>query len=108
MKCRLKKNGKLSVCVPDASIYIKSYVNKEVFQPDGGFYQPAVVDTGSLIDQVNYIAYMNQQHKYLFDKENLINTLKKIPFEKVELRNFNENLDIKNRDSESIYAIAVK
>ncbi len=104
----LKKNGKLSVCVPDASIYIKSYVNKEVFQPEGGFYKPAVVDTGSLIDQVNYIAYMDEQHKYLFDKENLINTLKKIPFEKVELRNFNENLDIKIRDSESIYAVAVK
>lgn len=104
----LKKNGKLSVCVPDASIYIKSYIDKEVFQPEGGFYQPAVVDTGSLIDQVNYIAYMDQQHKYLFDKENLINTLKKIPFEKVELRNFNKNLDVKIRDSESIYAIAIK
>ena len=79
-----------------------------MFQPEGGFYKPAVVDTGSLIDQVNYIAYMDEQHKYLFDKENLINTLNKIPFEKVELRNFNENLDIKIRDSESIYAVAVK
>lgn len=104
----LKKKGELSVSVPDASLFINAYIKKERFQPEDGFYKPAVVDTGSLIDQVNYIAFMDQEHKYLFDKENLINTLKKIPFEKVELRNFNENIDIKTRDSESIYAIAVK
>ena len=104
----LKKNGKLSVNVPDASLFIKSYMNKHRFLPTGGFYQPAVVDTGSLIDQINYIAYMDQEHKYLFDEENLINTLKKIPFKKVELRNFDEDLDNKVRDSESIYAIAIK
>ena len=83
-------------------------MNKHRFLPTGGFYQPAVVDTGSLIDQINYIAYMDQEHKYLFDEENLINTLKKVPFKKVELRNFDENLDSKVRDSESIYAIAIK
>ena len=60
------------------------------------------------MDQVNYIAYMDQEHNYLFDKENLINTLKKIPFEKVNLRNFDESLDKKSRDSDSIYAVAIK
>jgi predicted SAM-dependent methyltransferase len=104
----LKKNGKFFVCAPDASLYIKSYVNEKRFLPEGGFYQPAVVDTGSLMDQVNYIAYMDQEHNYLFDKENLINTLKKIPFEKVNLRNFDESLDKKSRDSDSIYAVAIK
>tara|TARA_A100001015_G_C14754240_1_gene618800 strand:+ start:139 stop:786 length:648 start_codon:yes stop_codon:yes gene_type:complete len=104
----LKKEGELSVSVPDASLFIKAYINKERFQPKDGFYGPAVVDTGSLIDQLNYITYMNQEHKYLFDKENLINTLKKIPFSSVDLRNFDKNLDSKARDSESIYAIAIK
>ena len=104
----LKQNGKFSVCVPDASLYIRSYVNKQKFLPEGEFYQPAVVDTGSLMDQINYIAYMDQQHKYLFDKQNLVNTLKKIPFKKVELRTFDESIDIKSRDFESIYAIAIK
>ncbi len=104
----LKKGGELSVSVPDASLFINAYFNKERFQPEDGFYKPAVVDTGSLIDQINYVAYMDQEHKYLFDKENLINTLKKISFASVDLRNFDENLDDKIRDSESIYAIAIK
>ena len=104
----LKKGGELSVSVPDASLYITAYTNKEKFQPKDGFYKPAEVDTGSLIDQINYVAYMDQEHKYLFDKENLIKTLKKISFSSVNLRNFDENLDNKNRDSESIYAIAIK
>lgn len=104
----LKKEGEFSVSVPDASLFIKAYINKERFQPKDGFYGPAVVDTGSLIDQLNYITYMDQEHKYLFDKENLINTLKKIPFSSVDLRNFDKNLDSKARDSESIYAIAIK
>ena len=51
---------------------------------------------------------MDQEHKYLFDKENLINTLKKISFTRVESRNFDKNLDSKIRDSESIYASAIK
>lgn len=104
----LKKGGELSVSVPDASLFINAYVNKERFQPEDGFYKPAVIDTGSLIDQINYVAYMDQEHKYLFDKENLINTLKKISFESVDLRNFDKNLDNKIRDSESIYAVAKK
>jgi len=73
----LKKGGEFSLSVPDATLYIRAYTNKERFQPKDGFYKPAKVDTGSLIDQINYIAYMDQEHKYLFDKENLINTLKK-------------------------------
>jgi predicted SAM-dependent methyltransferase len=104
----LKQNGKFSVCVPDASLYIRSYINKQMFLPEEKYYQPAIVDTGSLMDQINYIAYMDREHKYLFDKQNLVNTLKKIPFKKVELRTFDELIDIKNRDFESIYAIAIK
>lgn len=104
----LKENGKFSVSVPDASLYIRSYVNMQKFLPEEELYQPAVVDTGSLMDQINYIAYMDQEHKYLFDKQNLVNTLKKIPFKKVELRTFDQNIDMKSRDFESIYAIAIK
>lgn len=104
----LKHNGKFSVCVPDASLYIESYVAKKFFMPEVERYQPALVDTGSLMDQIQYIAYMDQEHKYLFDKQNLVNTLKKVPFKKVELRTFDESIDMKSRDFESIYAIAIK
>ena len=104
----LKPGGELSVCVPDAGRYIRAYVEGMRFRPQGDGYIPAIVDTDSLIDQVNYIAYMDQQHKYMFDSENLINTLKKAPFRKVVLREFDEGLDLKSRDFESIYASAIK
>jgi predicted SAM-dependent methyltransferase len=104
----LKPGGELSVCVPDAGRYIRAYVEGMRFRPQGEGYMPAIVDTDSLIDQVNYIAYMDQQHKYMFDSENLVNTLKKAPFRKVVLREFDEGLDLKSRDFESIYASAIK
>lgn len=60
------------------------------------------------MDQVNYLAYMGQQHKYMFDPENLVNTLKKAPFSDVRLRQFDPTLDMESRDHESIYASAQK
>jgi hypothetical protein len=89
-------------------LYIKTYVHKQKFLSKGKSYQLAAVNTGSLMDQINYIAYRDQEHKYLFDKQNLVTTLKKISFKKVELRTFDENIDRKSRYSGSIYAIAIK
>lgn len=104
----LKKGGELSVCVPDASLYIKSYVNGTIFRDDTRTYAPAVVNTGSLLDQVNYIAYMDGHHSYMFDRENLVNTLKKSPFRDVRARDFDETLDLETRVFESVYAVAIK
>lgn len=107
--CRvLKVGGELSVCVPDGGRYLRAYV--EGRQADGydKAYQPAVIDTGSMMDQVNYIAYMAGQHHYLFDRENLVNTLKQAPFARVELRPFDATLDLAWRDFDSIYARAIK
>lgn len=104
----LKKGGELSVSVPDAGRYIVAYAEGRYFNRANKGYQPAVTCTGSLLDQVNYIAYMNQLHKYMFDEENLVNTLKKAPFSSVGLREFDECLDLKSRDFESIYALAIK
>ena len=104
----LKDGGELSVSVPNAGCYLRAYSNGLYFKEASKGYEPAVVDTGSLIDQVNYIAYMNQLHKYMFDEENLVNTLKKVPFSSVDLRSFDGSLDLECRDCESIYAVAIK
>jgi len=104
----LKNNGELLVCVPDAGKYIKSYINGTQFLREDQLYGPAKVETNSLIDQINYIAYMDGHHKYMFDNQGLINTLKKAPFRTVGERGFDSSLDLKSRDHESIYAIAVK
>lgn len=52
--------------------------------------------------------YMNGQHKYMFDEENLINTLLMAGFKKVNLREFDSMIDLSERDYESIYAVARK
>lgn len=104
----LKKGGELSVCVPNAGLYIQAYIAGSWFRPIETCHKPAVVDTGSFLDQVNYIAYMGQEHRYMFDEENLINTLKMAAFRDVALREFDASIDLETRHFESIYAVAVK
>lgn len=104
----LKVGGTLSVAVPNSRHYIDAYVNKKEFRDPESLWQPGVVKTGSSIDQLNYIAYMGGQHFYLFDEENLVNTLKQGGFLHVAKRDFDSKLDLKARDFESIYAIAIK
>ena len=108
---KLKKGGTLSVCVPDARLYIDSYISGGQFIDfyDESLVSPSTVcDTGSPIDQVNLIAYLGGQHCYMFDSVNLVNILKKNGFPHVELRDFEEGLDLRERDHESIYALATK
>ena len=104
----LKDGGELSVCVPNAGLYIQAYIEGKEFQGRSQCYKPALVDTGSFLDQVNYIAYMDGHHNYMFDEENLINTIKKVPFSLVTLRHYDPLVDLKSRDFESIYALAIK
>tara|TARA_Y200000002_G_scaffold381495_1_gene395666 strand:- start:1537 stop:2184 length:648 start_codon:yes stop_codon:yes gene_type:complete len=107
-ECRrvLKNKGIFSTCVPNARNYIEAYFNKKTFGDKQNRFQPALVETGSALDEINFIAYMNGQHNYLFDEENLLNTLSKANFKNVKLRKYDPTLDFKERDFESIYAIA--
>tara|TARA_B100001027_G_C16262607_1_gene330249 strand:- start:1545 stop:2192 length:648 start_codon:yes stop_codon:yes gene_type:complete len=104
----MKVGGKFLVCVPNFKLYIDAYVDGKFFKNRDSWWKPGLIDTGSNMDQLNYIAYMEGQHKYMFDEENLINTLRKVGFSDVKLREFDHELDLKERDSESIYALAIK
>lgn len=104
----LKPGGKLSVCVPNAGFYLRAYFNQEMFIQYDEMFLPAAVNTGSGIDQVNYIAYLNGDHTFMFDEINLINILKKKNFQNVSLRDFDPSIDHKEREFESIYALATK
>jgi len=109
-ECRrvMKLDAEFSVCVPNFRLYVDAYKNKKLFRSRDTWWQPGKVDTGSSIDQLNYLAYMLDEHKYMFDEENLINTLTQAGFSNVQLRDFDGELDLLERDFESIYAIAVK
>lgn len=104
----LKVGSSLSVCVPNSRLYIEAYMNGTDFRSRDSLFQPAAIKTNSLMDQVNYIAYMGDEHKYLFDQENLVNTLKTAGFADVKLREFDPDLDLEDRHFESIYALATK
>jgi predicted SAM-dependent methyltransferase len=109
-ECRrvMKKSAEFSVCVPNLKLYVDAYKDGKLFRSRDTWWQPGLVDTGSSIDQLNYFVYMKDEHKYMFDEENLINTLTKCGFSNVKLREFDEELDILKRDKESIYAKASK
>ncbi len=109
-ECRrvLKPGGFLSVCVPNAGYFIRAYAAGRHHRAPDQLHQPGRTETGSLLDQVNYIAYMGGSHVYLFDEENLVNMLRLGGFADVRLREFDPALDMAGRDWESVYAIAVK
>jgi len=104
----LVPNGIFSVCVPNARIYIEAYIKNEKLD-DSKFclYLPGYNNT-TKIDYVNYTAYMDGHHKYMFDEENILCILAKAGFREVKLRCFDNLLDLKQRDFESIYAEAIK
>jgi predicted SAM-dependent methyltransferase len=104
----LIQDGVFSICVPNARIYVEAYMNDfDLITNLFLGYEPAYNNT-TRIDYVNYTAYMAGHHKYMFDEENLIFILKAKGFQNVRLREFDPNLDLKERDFESIYAEAEK
>jgi len=103
----LVPNGIFSICVPNACIYIEAYIKNEKKPDASKLYLPGYNNT-TKIDHVNYIAYMDEHHKYMFDEENILYILTKAGFRDVKLRCFDNLLDLKERDFESIYAEAIK
>jgi predicted SAM-dependent methyltransferase len=98
----LKPNGVFSVCVPNAGMYVKAYLSQDEFKPKS-VYEPAF-HINTQIDLINYMAYMDGHHKYMFDQDNLLAVLKKVGFNKVAMRKFEAEIDRVERDWESIYA----
>ena len=106
----LKPGGIFSASVPCARFFIEPYM-----KGDTGFWdslplhwEPAYDKTGSLIDLVNYMAYMEGHHRYMFDEVNLVNIIKMNGFTNVSLRDFDPELDSLERKHESIFAIGYK
>lgn len=104
----LKDGGVFNASVPDARIYIEAYLAEKTLDPAHYLgYKPAYRAT-SKIDYINYIAYMDGHHKYMFDRENLVAILEKSGFRKVRLRSFEPKIDIESRNIQSICVLAEK
>jgi len=104
----LRPGGRFSICVPNAKLYLEAYVKGLALDEERFLrYGPAYNHT-TKIDYVNYIAYMNEDHKYMFDEENLVYLLERGGFKNSRIREFEPALDMKERDCESIYAEGFK
>ena len=104
----LKPGGQFSAAVPNAGIYLNAYHDPDNFKPDiFCSYKPAY-RYNAKIDYVNYMAYMDGHHQYMFDEENIIVILRKAGFKHAMLRDFDKTLDLEIRNHQSIYVKAEK
>lgn len=106
LRC-LVPGGSLSICVPNAGMYLRAYVTGTELPAEYYNWASAYNET-TAIDAVNYTAYMDGHHAYMFDEENLLKRLELAGFENVQLRDFDPELDRAERHFESIYAIGYK
>lgn len=105
----LKPGGIFSICVPNAKIYIEAYLNPDLDLDKTQFFTHKLAyNNTTKIDYINYTAYMDGNHKYMFDEENLIYILQAKGLKNVHLRPFDPSLDRQERHFESIYAEAHK
>ena len=106
----LKTGGIFSICVPNARLFIDAYSYKDesFAAKNQPVYAPGFNETGSLIDWVNYIAYMGTEHKYMFDETNMINVLTKMGLRNAAIREFDPAIDLAARQRDSLYAEAIK
>ena len=103
----LAPGGTISICVPNAALYLRAYANDQQLPSEYFTWSPALNGT-TRIDMVNYVAYMGGAHAYMFDTENLIRRLELVGFTQVRERQFDPAVDLQEREFESIYALGHK
>lgn len=103
----LAPGGEVSVCVPNARLYIDAYIGVSSLDPEHDFWEPALSGREG-ISLVNYIAYMGGEHNCLFDTDSLLERLNEAGFVSVQERSFDKSIDLPERAFESIYASALK
>jgi len=103
----LKPGGIFSICVPNAQIYIEGYMGVREVPSEFFGWKPAFNET-TAIDAINYVAYMDGEHKYMFDQENLLYIMQIAGFTDVAARSMDPSIDRPERDYESLYAQGVK
>jgi len=102
----LRPGGEFSIVVPDASLYVDAYINRENTETLLR-YKPAVVSSKPM-DILNYMFYMEGHHKFMFDEENLTYHCEETGFTDCKLRSFDPIIDMESRDYESLYMQCIK
>lgn len=104
----LRAGGEISVCVPTIEPWIRAYLSETEAKPRSECANPHYADSGTFLDQVNYIAYYGGEHKLMFDDALLQAVLRKAGFREVVSREFDASIDLPERRDGSIYAVGRK
>lgn len=106
----LKPGGALFFSVPDAEPFLKAYAEKHLFLDanHAGVWKPGWHETGSCIDQVNYVAYCNGHAQFMFDRENVVHLCERAGFIPTELRSPDPNMDGRTEAPNTLYVVARK
>lgn len=104
----LKPGGLLKVSVPDVSLYVDALsASGAGFRTDLCPHKPAL-HYHTPIDYLNYMFYMNGEHRIMFDRNNIEAILRKCGASAVEVRAFDPTLDREVRRGESLLVCAHK
>lgn len=100
----LAPGGRFRISVPDLDIFLKAYANNstEIMK-----FEPAKISKCSS-DILNYIFYMDGEHKNMFDFENMTYHLSNAGFIRIDRRPYDEDLDGTGRDDESLFVVCYK
>jgi predicted SAM-dependent methyltransferase len=109
-ECRriLKKGGEFSIAVPNARLFLDAYYSPDDFDQEKFCNWDVGLSYKTPIDFVNFIAYMGDEHRHLFDIDGLVSILNEAGFEATIQREFDASIDLEFRRHESIYATAKK
>ncbi len=105
----LKVGAALKLAVPDCGKALRLYSLAEDKFYSGKFWSSPNPDwTTGAMDELNWLYYMDGQHKFMFDDQNLVNHLAEAGFGQVSRRDFEPLLDNAERRQQSLYVVAVK
>tara|TARA_B100001093_G_scaffold408930_1_gene397873 strand:- start:52 stop:711 length:660 start_codon:yes stop_codon:yes gene_type:complete len=102
----LKPGGYFLISVPDLDKYVSCYLNKS-FDQKLIQYKPAIASQEPA-DVLNYIFYMNGEHKHMFNIDSIKYHLKRAGFRNISKRNFDKNLDSHGRVNDSLLVTCQK
>jgi predicted SAM-dependent methyltransferase len=98
----LKNDGIFSVAVPRVDIMLNAYNSSdEEFRKAVSYSYPGELKTR--LDIINFMFYMDSQHRNAFDKFNLEFALNEAGFREVREREFDEKLDMHIRRNDSLF-----
>jgi len=102
----LRPGGQFLIAVPDTALYVKAYLEHREAS-NLLRYLPAK-HSDRPMDILNYIFYMDGQHRFMFDEDNLAHHCREAGFGSCVSRDFDPAVDLLDRRDQSIYMACTK